>query len=397
MSISKSITIALIAANVFNFSCSETKSSAQHKEQPKKQNTSVKQDANTNYQPVADEKITSTFQAVEVSDAGINPAIVKGLHLCTKWRGTLDAEALKNPDLTTVTLFAYWSDLNPSKGQYNWERLDGELNRFVAAGKNIGISIAAGGKSPEWIYNEGVRHFTYTEFQHQGKGKKSTVEQSVVYDKAYIELYSKFIRDLAAHMKQQKYWSKLVLIGGSGINQSTAELHLPAQVNKEQNGEKSSDAVALWKQFDYDPNKVISAFKQIMNVVAESFPNRIMVIPVFNMQQTAFPQIGTAQVGLECLTWMKQTYPNRMAAKFTVLQANYTPKGFVKQLLDIGIPVGYQLSQIRLEDNADDADFQQAIQAGIDANALFIEVFPANAKKFQSSIKKLSPKVQYRK
>ncbi|MEO8147281.1 MAG: beta-galactosidase [Bacteroidia bacterium] len=344
--------------------------------------------------PVDNRIASSTFPASQVKDDGAIAAKIKGLHIATNWRKPLEADALSNPDITSVTLYAWWMDMNPAKDKYDWSRLDGEMSRYMAAGKNIGIMMAAGARSPAWIYNEGVRHFTVVEFNHNGKGKKFENEQPVIYDKAYVDLFVTFIRAMAAHMKQQKYWSNVTHVSINGINRTTAELRLPAQVEMKKGDEQSTDAVALWKTNDYTPAKVIQAFKDITTVVAQSFPNRLLIVPVLGVQTRAFPGIGASEnISIECMKWLKQTYPARAAAQFTALSSGYKPSGFILDLMNIGIPVGYELQQIDMQNTTDEDNFKKAVQAGIDANALYIEIYPENVSKFSGSVKKLSPVV----
>lgn len=335
----------------------------------------------------------SLYPILTVDDNGTKPVLNKGFFVATKWKAELEEVALNNPNVSTVTFYAWWMDMNPSKGVYDWKRLDSELSKYVAAGRNCGVMIAGGQRCPEWIFNEGVRHFTVTEFNHGGKGKSFSHEQPVVYDKAYIDLFNQFVVALAAHMKTQSYWNKVTHVAINGINRTTAEFRLPAQDNMEVGEVTSSDATALWKAKDYDPNTVISAFKQITTVVAKAFPNRYLIVPVINNTASAFPGIGSVNVPTEALKWLKATYPNYAAAQYTALLPTFKASGFIKSVLDMQIPVGYELNENQNRKNTDADFFEKTVQKGIDSKALYIEVFPENVKVFSSEIAKMAPAI----
>lgn len=337
--------------------------------------------------------VPSKFPMITVDDAGTKPAVIRGLHIATKWKQELDAQALNNPDITSVTLYGWWMDMNPSKGVYDWTRLDSELNRYVKAGKNCGLMIAGGQRCPEWIFKEGVRHFTIVEFKHGGKGKEFTHEQPVVYDKAYIDFFTQFVKAMAAHMKTQPYWNKVTHVSITGVNRTTAELRLPAQENMEVDGVTSTDAVALWKNVDYKSETVLATFKEITNVVATAFPNRYLIIPVINNTASAFPDIGSTNIPTEAMKWLKATYPTRAAAQYTALTPDFSLLGFVKSIKDMGIPIGYELNESKNRLNEDEQFFTEGVQKGIKYDALYIEIFPENAKLFKNAITKLSPEV----
>ena len=337
--------------------------------------------------------VPARYSMLTVDDAGTKPPLIRGLHIATKWKKELDAQALNNPDITSITLYGWWMDMNPSKGVYDWSRLDAELNRYVKAGKNCGLMIAGGQRCPEWIFSEGVRHFTIVEFKHGGKGKEFTHEQPVVYDRAYIDYFSQFVRAMAAHMKTQSYWNKVTHVSITGVNRTTAELRLPAQENMEVDGVTSTDAIALWKNVGYDPETVLATFKEITNMVATAFPNRYLIVPVINNTASAFPAIGSISVPTEAMKWLKATYPTRAAAQYTALTPDFTLTGFVKTIKDMGIPVGYELNESKNRLNEDENFFTNAVQKGVANKALYIEIFPENAKLFKNATTKLAPEV----
>ncbi|MBL7926172.1 MAG: beta-galactosidase [Bacteroidia bacterium] len=338
-------------------------------------------------------QVPSKFPAIIVDDNGSKPAMLKGLHIATKWRHELDQKALNNPDVTSVTLYGWWMDMNPQKGVYDWSRLDGELTRFTNAGKNIGLMLAGGMRCPAWIFDEGVRHFTIVEFKHGGKGKEFSHEQPVVYDRAYIDNFNTFVKALAAHMKTMPYWNKLTHVSITGVNRTTAEFRLPAQSNMEVDGVTSTDATDLWKKNGYSATVVLKAFEEITNVVATAFPNRYLIIPIINNTASAFPDIDKVNIPTEGLKWLKQKYPNHAAAQYTALTPNFNGLGFVQTVREMGIPIGYELNESKNRLNEDEKFFKDGVQKGIDAKALYIEIFPENAIRFTQATTTLSPKI----
>jgi hypothetical protein len=93
------------------------------------------------------------------------------------------------------------------------------------------------------------------------------------------------------------------------------------------------------------------------------------------------------------MKWLKATYPTRAAAQYTALTPDFNLLGFVKTIKDMGIPIGYELNESKNRLNEDEQFFTDAVQKGIKYDALYIEIFPENAKLFKNATAKLSSDV----
>ena len=54
----------------------------------------------------------------------------------------------------------HWRDLEPQKGQWNWEVIAPRIMQAASAGKCIGMIVYVGPDSPDWIYEHGVPKVT---------------------------------------------------------------------------------------------------------------------------------------------------------------------------------------------------------------------------------------------
>lgn len=335
----------------------------------------------------ADSRV-SWYTPVTVSDVGPLP-VTRGLHVGTNWYFGLDSNVYQNVDITSVALYCFWSYLEPSKDQYDWLRLDSELTHYTNNGKNISIVVAGGCRSPQWIYNNGVRHFTITEHHNNGSGSVFTKEQPVVFDSAYVALFTDFVQDLAAHMQTMPYWDKLTHVNINGVCRTTEELRLPNETG--QNG--STNSVALWKSVGYTSGKVIRAFKDITTVVASSFPNRLLEISYIQDQANAFHSSKTTNISLTCFNWMKQQYGDRVIGRYTAVKNTWTPHELTLDLLNIPVPIAGEISEGTYSTTTNKTSLTGAIQKAIDNNMTHLQVYPDNVTRFPDVMITYSPQV----
>ena len=76
----------------------------------------------------------------------------------------------RDPVLAAAELHFYWSQIEPRPGVFEWQRVDGAMRPWVAAGKQVVLRISAAGDeswsyraghaTPGWVYAAGVPHVT---------------------------------------------------------------------------------------------------------------------------------------------------------------------------------------------------------------------------------------------
>jgi|GEM_PF-5662205 len=74
---------------------------------------------------------------------------------------TQKAELVSNPAIVGMTSYVTWNDIEPTKGQFDWSRIDSDIAIAAAAGKKITIGVFTGRNAiPPWAAGDGVRLWT---------------------------------------------------------------------------------------------------------------------------------------------------------------------------------------------------------------------------------------------
>jgi len=74
---------------------------------------------------------------------------------------TQKAELVSNPAIAGMTSYVTWNDIEPTKGQFDWSRIDSDIAIAAAAGKKITIGVFTGRNAiPPWAAGDGVRLWT---------------------------------------------------------------------------------------------------------------------------------------------------------------------------------------------------------------------------------------------
>jgi len=79
-----------------------------------------------------------------------------------------DRAAAANPNLAGALLTFYWSEIEPRKGDFNWEELDRRISVWTSSGKKVALRImwssngfwphpSAKRPTPSWVVDDGAR------------------------------------------------------------------------------------------------------------------------------------------------------------------------------------------------------------------------------------------------
>ena len=119
----------------------------------------------------------------------------------------------ENPAVDGVRLRTGWVMIQQSSNTYDWSTIDGVFDMAQAHGKSVGLSVAAGIASPEWVFENGVRRF---EFTRRGRHKELETRTSPLpWDHRFLEIWGTFVRALAERYDDHPALA-YVVIGGPG-------------------------------------------------------------------------------------------------------------------------------------------------------------------------------------
>lgn len=87
-----------------------------------------------------------------------------------------------------------WRDLEPQKGQFDWNYFDSQIRQVVESNLSVGFMVWVGHNSPEWLYNEGVPKVT--------TDNRKGVEYYPYYlNKYYTDRYLNMLKNVALHIE----------------------------------------------------------------------------------------------------------------------------------------------------------------------------------------------------
>lgn len=112
-------------------------------------------------------------------------------------RGASAASLLQYAQRSNVDGLAWrgsWSDLEPSAGRYEWQRLDAALDTARATGKGLTVHVMGSlGAAPTWLAGLGAQTYTYS-------APYGSVTDPIPWDAVFLARYGQFVGEMAEHM-----------------------------------------------------------------------------------------------------------------------------------------------------------------------------------------------------
>jgi uncharacterized repeat protein (TIGR01451 family) len=264
--------------------------------------------------------------------------------------------AWTNPNLDGMRVRADWNAVQPTSSTYDWSHIDELLSLGAQHGKLIGLSVAAGIYTPQWVYDSGAIEYAIQD----GTGNSMPIP----WDDAFLTRWLAFVDALGARYDGNPALGYVVMSGMGQI----VETYL-AQTAQDTINLTNLGGPSAWKD----------ASKQIIAAYAQAFPTTPFFI-------TAAKPFHTAD-GLSALQnvvdWGVARYPGRFGIMNAGLNAQsdtlYYPNLAV-YTYRITQPVGLQMlcsaarDPVRLGGTLD-----QALMRGVQLGAKFVEVYPVDA------------------
>lgn len=195
-----------------------------------------------------------------------------------------------------ILVRAGWSLVEPSPGEYDWSRVDQQLEAAEANGKHVSLAIVNGPESPDWLAGLGAEMFDYS-------FHKQTRSMPVPWDAVYLERWADFIASFGEKYANDDRIS-LVYITHSSAN--GFEMQLPF----------SPPDIANWQEAGYNDALLVGAWMQTIEAFAEAFPRHYLshdVHPVLGSNTVAEQVVAytdedgryRGRVGVLAAWWME--------------------------------------------------------------------------------------------
>jgi hypothetical protein len=194
-----------------------------------------------------------------------------GFHGVYEYAGDNSSSDAANPDLAGVDLDYYWSQIEPTKGTYDWSIITTAMAPWVANGKKVILRIATAGQgswdppysgsgTPAWVYTDGATSVT-----------DSGETMPVYWNSHYLSDLTTFLAAYAAEFNGNK--NVALIEAGVGMGGET-----------EPESNLSSTGTAAWESAGYSPSTWLSTVETISTLYRKDFTHT----PVYAMLTSTF-------------------------------------------------------------------------------------------------------------
>jgi hypothetical protein len=288
---------------------------------------------------------------------GLSPDL-PGLYVLLKPNQFFEPKTNEMATAEGISLRTSWKDLQPREDGYNLSYLDQTIGTAKAAGKKVMVRVLPGIHSPDWAL-AGVSSIRYTVHKAGHPLQGQTVTIPVPWDAVYLGRWTAFVSVLGQRYRNDP---SLVLIQMAGPTANTAEMHLP----------KSPEDKALWDKKGYHRDKLVAAWKTVIDAYAKAFPDQYLAVDI------SIPLYNDGSLE-EILSYGARTYPGRFCIQGNWL-SDHTREGFplYRLIKDYSktTPVGFQMLGPTRPDSA--GALREAIDRGIEAGARYLEVYESD-------------------
>jgi hypothetical protein len=175
-----------------------------------------------------------------------------------EYAGNNSSTDAANPNLAGVDLDYYWSQIEPTKGNYNWSVITNAMAPWVNAGKKVILRIATAGQSswdppysasgtPSWVYSDGAPMVT-----------DSGETMPVYWNATYLSDLTAFLSAYAAEFDGNPHVSLIEAGVGMG-GETKPETNL------------SSTGMSAWNAAGYTDATWLATVERISNLYRHDF------------------------------------------------------------------------------------------------------------------------------
>lgn len=228
-------------------------------------------------------------------------------------------QALAVPGVDGLALLVGWNNVEPSHGLFAWDAvnlnpdtLDQLLAAAIAHGKKVDLAIRAGQDTPCWLFQggcgksytgtyAGATRLDFTVSAVQGAGGQGCNEVSIAapWDAVFQSEWSTMLTAVAQHLRNTYFpgrsgdavraYDAVVAMRLTGVNRTTAEFRLPAEIlpqpcyDPSGNAHYDTNSVARWLlqvNPPYRPARLKDAWDGITTMFQANFPDKTFSLPI---------------------------------------------------------------------------------------------------------------------
>jgi hypothetical protein len=294
--------------------------------------------------------------------------VTRGVFAITGHDQPFTAATFSNPAVDGIVIRTFWSDVEPSQGQYNWSFIDSQVQAASAAGKKVILIVLAGAFCPQWAL-QGVQTATFSAKYGFIQGQPLVLPMP--WDSTYLNRWFQFVAVLG-----QRYDPNpaVVMVPATGPNSVSAEMSLP----------DGTDAVAQWQQLGYTPQKFESAWQQTITAYAQAFPTSQVGVTLY--PGLPIPNASASdQTRTDITSFAVNTYGGKITVQTSGLSARkqqdprlgYQLVAQYSSRTTVGFEMGTSATDKPSQMGGSNAEsaLKGSIDFGLQAGARFLEIY----------------------
>ena len=286
--------------------------------------------------------------------------IERGYACADHWVSPIDPVVYASDIVSEVTIWRYWKDLNTADGVYDFAPLLSDISDCITAGKKVSLKIAAGNKTPAWVLAL-VPNSTFNELQHVSTSTTLTsFVQPVFWDAAFKGYWKTFITELTTALAP--YWANILSITANGLNRSSAELRIPAQVIN--NGTWTIDSPTQWLGLGYTTQLFMDTYVEFNDHLVASIPASVDIIQPMIPNTT--PNVGDGRNALREIIDLMALDTTRYYLLDTYITETFNGNSLDNYAKSKSIKVLGQLAEQYFDTAGNNTNYATALQKFID-------------------------------
>jgi hypothetical protein len=297
------------------------------------------------------------------------PAPPVGLFVC-RGPSPTPAKEVDFPFIDGWLVRPGWDQVEPKEGEHDWNYIESEIALAKRLNRKITLCVLGGPHTPPWVYRSGAKEFGYTMPMRRDREARIPL----LWDEVYLKKWTALVRALGRRYNRDR---TIVLVHITGATGNGLEMQLPFMPQDRQQ----------WERIGYTPEKVITAWKKIIDTFAEAFSSKpldIDIHPVLGSDRVAgeVAAYGSEKLGKRFgifSGWLsgKSTEQDPHHAGMHAIAREYGPKGFAAfQMIASQTPSRYNPAFSNL---FAEGGLKTAVEQGLSWDAHYFEIWQNDA------------------
>lgn len=203
------------------------------------------------------------------------------------------SQSLRVPGIDGLTLLQGWNSLEPDKGNFRWNELDQWVNAAVSSGKKVALAIRTGQDTPCWLFKSpqcgngyskpyaGATPLSFMVSPREGVKETKCNPETIAApgDPVFQSEWDSLLAAVAAHLKSAGTYDALSSARLTGIDRTTSELRLPAEILSTP---CVSNSIETWLKVTppYRDSLLLDAWDKLTNSYQRNFPDKFFGVEI---------------------------------------------------------------------------------------------------------------------